>query len=122
MSKRAKDEALRRAMDKINQNPKPPLPTVEEPIEVPEESGAPSSPETDPELQKKFPDAPQEREPEEEPEVKYPQLDCKISFSCSAHGPQPLKEVRYTTIVLACGCEWVYDCGYLSQLRRGPGK
>jgi len=117
MTKSATEEAIERAQAKIKQSfsgGKGPAPSAEAPE-------PPFSPEQDA-LEEMFPDSPKEKEPEEEPEVKYPTLDCKLSFACSAHGPQALKEVRYTTIVLACGCEWVYDCGYLSQLRRGANR
>lgn len=115
-----KEEALRRAQEKIKENSS--SASIEE---------VPISPETDPGLQDKFPDAPKPTEPESADELAAdpeptseplpaPPLDAKLSFSCSNHGPQPLKEIRYTTIILACGCEWIYDCGHLCNSRRGP--
>lgn len=117
-----RDEALKIAVEKIKENSSAVAPET-----------FPSSPEVDPELQKKFPDAPKEKSPDIEPEkeeeekaestsepLPAPPLDATLSFFCSIHGKQPLKEIRYTTIILSCGCEWIYDCGHLTQSRRGP--
>jgi len=93
--------------------------------------GADPSPEGGEQADHLFPDSPEEKpdditeappeevEPTSEPLPAKP-FDATLGFSCSIHGPQPLKEIRYTTIILACGCEWIYDCGHLSQSRRGP--
>ena len=113
------EEAMQRAKDKLREL------TMKESAPSPEdgEQLAPSSPETDELLREIFKDAPkefpEEVEPTSEP-VPDPPLNAGLSFVCSIHGKQALKEIRYTTIILACGCEWIYDCGHLSQSRRGP--
>ena len=113
-----KEEALQRAAEKIKND------SVGVTAEI-----TPSSPETDPKLQEMFPDAPKGKEPNTTPEgtpeptskpLPIPPLDATLGFICSIHGKQPLKELRYTTIILSCGCEWIYDCGHLLQSRRGP--
>jgi len=75
------------------------------------------------EIPPSFPDSPEEKPEEVEPTsapIVALSLNAGLSFVCSIHGKQALKEIRYTTIILACGCEWIYDCGHLSQSRRGP--
>jgi len=106
------EEAMQRAKDKLAEL------TAKKPDPSPED-GEPTTP--------SFPDSPTEKlgekqeeaEPTSEP-VPVPPLNAGLSFVCSIHGKQDLKEIRYTTIILACGCEWIYDCGHLSQSRRGP--
>ena len=102
------EEAMQRAKDKI--------------AELTMKESAPS-PEDGEQLAPSFPDSPEEKPEEVEPTsepVPTPPLNAGLSFVCSIHGEQALKEIRYTTIILACGCEWIYDCGHLSQSRRGP--
>ena len=121
------DEAMQRAKDKLAEL------TAKESDPSPEdgEPPVPDSPKADSLLRKIFKDAPKQtpgdEPPPEKPEptsapIAAPPLDAGLSFTCSIHGEQPLKEIRYTTIILACGCEWIYDCGFLSQSRRGPKK
>ena len=115
------EEAMQRAKDKLKEltaKDVDPSPNIEDGEQL-----APSSPETDELLREIFKDAPkefpEEVEPTSEP-IPAPPLNAGLSFVCSIHGEQALKEIRYTTIILACGCEWIYDCGHLSQSRRGP--
>ena len=122
MSKKKLDpakEAMQRAKDKLAEL------TMKEPDPSSEDGGqlAPPSPKADELLREIFKDAPKEFSEEVEPTsepVPVPLLNAGLSFVCSIHGKQALKEIRYTTIILACGCEWIYDCGHLSQSRRGP--